>query len=197
MNNNENYLKQFSKTNPGFENNQEAYIMPTIKYIQKKIIQTTYNFNLVYNQQKNNETISIENFHEIRDKLMFLVMLPKYKESLYNYLDGVCEFLQLEQQQYLCGEVEIRLRYIALYVTQLYGVVGPTSFDLKTVEGNTLPGEPVATMISKITVDILYEFTNITSKDDTENIFKTLLSVMAYLVLFRIKTDWGKDRIIK
>ena len=189
-NKNKNYLKKFFNNNKGSEGNIENYILPTLRYIQTKIIQSTSNYLNVYENLDKGEQLSIENYYEIRDKLMFLVMLDDYEADLHNYLDSVCEVLHIDGQVYLEGNLESRLRYLALLMLQYKGIIGPSTFDFKTVENITMPGEPIASLLSKLTIEVLVEFTAVEDIKDRENIFKVLLSVMAYLVMFRIKTDW-------
>lgn len=194
MNKNDKYIDKFIRSNPGFNDSPSAYIKPTIDYLRRKIIECSYNYLLVYENQKQNETISIENFLEIRDKTMFLIMLKEHGFILEEYLDKICEELGLMSAQFLEGKIEHRLRYVALYIVQIKGIWAQSSFDLKTVEGSTLPGEPLVSYISRATLEIQYEFINYKGLEDKENFCKVILSLMVYLVMFRIKTDWDEER---
>lgn len=191
------YLKKFYKSNKIPANADITnYIIPTTRYLKDKVITCSYLYRQVFENRDRGETLSIKGFYDIRDKVMGLMEIPMLKIHFEDYLDRICETIQTSNELFLKGDLHSRFRYIALHFAQLGGYVLPSQFDIKTVEGVIVPGEPVASIVDKLTVDVLYEFTLIENKDDYESLGRLILSLMVYLVIFRVKTEWDENRNI-
>lgn len=179
------YLEKFYNNNPASRNNEQGYVVPMCEWIREQLITCTAQYIAAVEDSENKLEISIKPFHELRDKLIALLNFPELKEQL---MQKHIEQLDAEGEEnnlYRLGKIEDCFRAYSLMTITRMGLNQPTTWDIKSSENITLPGDPVYTNIPRLLILMLFEF-NLIKQSDPTTIYRALLNTMSYLVMFRI-----------